>query len=207
MSVAGIQVAKQFNFQIVQRSKIAVSAFGGENVVPSAVPIESSLTKSSSGRDQSLIASRLAYFVQSDEIARSQRSYAPTGGFQIIDQERFLDLEFVCQTAGLDNPGKIRGLDLPIRDRARDTKACLRGAHSRGIYKFRDDLIQTGITLAGEDGCGYQIKLPVTDIKEGQSCVGASDVARQDHLSKFLQCRPSRSSSSSESFGPQLPAG
>src|SRR6267378_2078584 len=104
----------------------------------------------------------------------------------------------------LDNPRKIRGLYLPIRNRACDAKTCLSRMNPRGLNKLGDNLVQPGVMPAGEDGCSNQAKLPVTNIKKRQPCVGTSDVASQNHLSKFLQCRPSRSSNSSESFGPQL---
>src|SRR5712692_9773308 len=40
-----------------------------------------------------------------------------------------------------------------------------------------------------------------------EACVRSPDIGRQNHFSKFLQRRPSRSISSSDSFGPQVPAG
>ena len=59
---------------------------------------------------------------------------------------------------------------------------------------------------AGKDGCRDKAESAICDVEECQPAVRASDVAGQNHLSKFLQWRPSRSSRSSASFGPQVPA-
>ncbi len=58
---------------------------------------------------------------------------------------------------------------------------------------------------AGEDALRHQMQMPVLGLKIGQPSMGAANIAGQNHFSKFLQRRPSRSSSSSASFGPQVP--
>ena len=73
------------------------------------------------------------------------------------------------------------------------------------FYELSDDLIQACVATAGENGELRQFVFVILDIEKGQAGIGASDVSGQDHFSKFLQWRPSRSSSSSESFGPQVP--
>ena len=56
------------------------------------------------------------------------------------------------------------------------------------VDKFGYDLVQAGILAAGENGSRNQIGTwPFVDIEERQPCIGASDVACQNHFSKFLQ--------------------
>ena len=50
------------------------------------------------------------------------------------------------------------------------------------------------------------MRWPFCDLKIRESSIGAANIAGENHFSKFLQRRPSRSSSSSASFGPQVPA-
>ena len=73
------------------------------------------------------------------------------------------------------------------------------------VHKLADDLAKFAVLAAGEGALGHQAQVPVLGLKISQPSVGATNVAGQDHFSKFLQRRPSRSSSSSASFGPQVP--
>ena len=56
MSIARVEITKQFHLQIVRRREVAVSTLGGKYVMPGAVPIEAALTEAGSGGDQCLIA-------------------------------------------------------------------------------------------------------------------------------------------------------
>ena len=58
---------------------------------------------------------------------------------------------------------------------------------------------------AGKDTLGSNRQVAVLRLKVGESSVRASYIAGENHFSKFLQRRPSRSSSSSASLGPQVP--
>src|SRR5271168_3702572 len=59
MSEANEQVAKQFDFQFVPWSEVAVSAFTGEDVLLLSIPNEASFAETGSGRDHGLIAHKI----------------------------------------------------------------------------------------------------------------------------------------------------
>ena len=57
----------------------------------------------------------------------------------------------------------------------------------RGVDELGHDLVQTGILASRIDGGRDQIELAVRGIEKCQPGMGAADVARQNHFSKFLQ--------------------
>ena len=204
---ADAKIVKQLHFKRISRSEVSVAAFAGENIVAHAVPVHPSLAQSGACGDDSLIANRFsADLIERDHILGVERGNAPRIGFKIVDQESFLDLEFVGQALGFDDPWKIGGFYPAVADWTCNAEACGVGTKVRGIDKFGHDLVQSGIFAAGENGSGNQIEAAIHDIKECQSRVGASDVACQNHFSKSLHRRLSRSSNSSASLGPQVPA-
>ena len=219
VSVTRVQVAEQFDLPVVERSKIAVAAFGGEDMMARAVPEEAALAESGAGRDNALIARGLggnAIKRRPDPPATSAAIPQPVASRSLI-KVVLLRLSSSAKRRDSMVQGRLEVSTRPlVTGPATPKQACV-GLNSRCAHKLGDDLIQTGIPPAGENGCRHQIQLAILCIaalriaalyiKEGQPCVGASDVARQNHLSVFLQCRPSRSSSSSDSLGPQLPAG
>ena len=184
-----------------------MAAFAGENVMPGAIPVHSGFAQSGSGGDHRLVADRLSlHLVERNHILGVESGNAPGIGFEIVDQEGLFDLEFIGQTLGLDDPGKIGSFHPAVAHRASNAEASGVRMQVRSIDKFGHDLIQAGILAAGKDGCGDQAEAAIDSVEECQPGVGASDVACQNHFSKFLQWRPSRSSRSSASFGPQVPA-
>src|SRR5579863_7245445 len=184
-----------------------MAAFGGENVVLRPVPIHAGFPESGAGGNYSLVAYGISfYLVERNYVLGIERRNSPGVGLKIINQNCLFQFEFVSETLGLDDPGKVGGFNPAVANRASHAEASGIGTHLCGIYKLRDDLIQAGIFAAGKDGCRNQAEVAVDNIEERQPCIGPSDVACQDHLSKFLQWRPSRSSNSSASFGPHVPA-
>ncbi len=73
------------------------------------------------------------------------------------------------------------------------------------IQKFADNFSEFAVLAAGKDTFGHQTQMPILGLKISQPRIGATNIAGQNHFSKFLQRRPSRSSSSSASFGPHVP--
>src|SRR5258708_18231496 len=208
VAVTGVQVTVEFDLQLILRTEVGMAAFGGEKVVAFAVPEKAAFAEAGAGGNDAVVPGSLGgNAVQWNPILAGQSGDSPAGGLEVVDQSCVLEIEFVSEAARFDGPRKIRSLNPAIVDGAGDTETSPERPNARSADKLGDDLIQAGIPPAGENGCCYQIELAILYIKEGQSCVGASDGARQDHLSVSLQCRPSRSISSSDSFGPQLPAG
>src|SRR4029077_19116897 len=56
MAETGRQVTKQVDFQFVAGSEVTVAAYGGEDVVAVAVPVEAGFSQAGSGGDHCLIA-------------------------------------------------------------------------------------------------------------------------------------------------------
>ncbi len=165
-----------------------MSALAGENVVFGAVPIHSGLPKSGSGGDHRLIAHRLPLdLVECDHVFGLESGNAPGIGFEIINQESFLDLEFVGQALGFNDPGKIRRLYPPVAHRARNAKTGCVGMQLGRIHELGHDFVQAGVIATGKDGSGNQAEAAVHGIEKCQPSVGTSNVACQNHFSKSLQ--------------------
>ncbi len=114
-------------------------------------------------------------------------------------------MDFLGQARLLDYPGQVGGFDAAVTHRARDAEAGGFRARSRFREKTGDDLAEFVVLAAGIDPLGDQLQVPVAGLKVRQPGIGSTNIAGQDHLSRFLQRRPSRSRSSSASFGPQVP--
>ena len=69
------------------------------------------------------------------------------------------------------------------------------------------DLIQFAIFPAGKNVFVDSREMAIRLAVQAEACVSTPNICCQNHFSKFLHRRPSRSMSSSESFGPQTPAG
>src|SRR5436190_9596792 len=201
----GPQIIEEFDLKIVHRGKVAVAAFRGEHMMTCSIPIKASLAKAGSGGDYGLVPAGFGDVVQRNYVAGGERANAPASGFKVVDQQGLMDMEFIGEALRLNDPWEVRGLHSSVGNRAGNSETRALRLHAGGFDELDDNLVEPRILLAGKNGGRQQIKFSIPHIKEGQPCVGASDVARQNHLSEFLQCRPSRSSSSSESFGPQLP--
>src|SRR5580698_5146698 len=184
-----------------------MATFGGEDVMFRSVPIHAGLPESGAGGDYSLVAYGISfYLVQRNDVFGIERRNSPRVGLKIINQNCLFQFEFVGETLRLDDPGKVGGFNPAVANRASHAEASGIGMNFCGMDKLGDNLIQAGVFAAGKHGSGNQAEMAVDNIEERQPCIGPSDVACQDHLSKFLQWRPSRSSNSSASFGPHVPA-
>ena len=109
------------------------------------------------------------------------------------------------QSRLLDDPRQVRSLDASVAHRTGDPEA--RRVRTRaGIFQeLVHDLAELAVLAAGKDALRHQAQVPVLGLKISQPSIGPTNIAGQNHFSKFLQRRPSRSSSSSASFGPQVP--
>src|SRR5215470_1576660 len=200
------EVAKQIDLKLGSRSKIGVAAFGGKNVVAVAVPVEPSFSEAGPSRDHSLISSgRPFHAVQGNQIFFLQAGNSPGIRFKIIDQQSRGQLKFACQPGGFNRPGKIGGLDLSISHWAGYAKTSSVGERPLRLDELGNDLVESAMLLAGENSLGGNCQVAVLSLEICKPRIGTTNIAGEDHFSKFLQRRPSRSSSSSASFGPQVP--
>ena len=143
--------------------------------------------------------------IKRNQILRAESSNAPRIRFEIIDQQRGGQLNLFRKAGLVDDPRKVRNLDASVVDRPCDAEACNLRPRRRVREKLGNNLPQFAVFAAGKDAFGNQLEMAILGLKIGQSSVGSPNIAGQDHFSKFLQRRPSRSSSSSASFGPQVP--
>ena len=75
----------------------------------------------------------------------------------------------------------------------------------RVFQELNNDFAKFAMFAAGKHTFKHSMEVPVLWVKKSQPGIGPTDIAGQNHFSKFLQRRPSRSSNSSESFGPHVP--
>ena len=102
----------------------------GENVVLRTIPVHSRFAQSRAGGNHRLIAERDSLdLVERNQIFGVERGDAPGGGFEIVDENRLLDVEFVGQALGLDDPGKIGGFHPAVAHRAGHAEAGRVGMH------------------------------------------------------------------------------
>src|SRR5580658_454661 len=205
MAIAAREESQKFDLQLPLRREIHMSALAGENLMLAAVPEQSRFPQARSRRDDRLIPNRGRNSIQRKQILRGERANTPRTCFQIIDQESGGQLNLFRQAGLFNDPGKVRGLDPSIVYRAGNSKTRNLGPGDSASQELGDNLTQFAVFAAGKDSLGNHPEMAVLWLKIGQSSVGSSNIAGQDHFSKFLQWRPSRSSSSSASFGPQVP--
>ncbi len=205
MSVTARQKPQQFDLQIALGCEIRVSALAGKHLMLAAVPEQPGFSQAGSGRDHRLIAIRRHHLVKRDQILRAEGPNSPRIGFEIIDQQSGGQLNLFRQTGLVDDPGKVRSFDASIVDRSCDAETSSLGPRRRVGEELRNNLTQFAVFAAGKNALGNQPKMAVLGLKIGESSVGAANIAGQYHFSKFLQRRPSRSNSSSASFGPHVP--
>src|SRR5215469_1876101 len=148
-----LQIAQQVHLQFVAGSKVTVPAFTGKHVMLPAVPVHAGFAQTRTGGNDRLISHRMAvHLVQGDHIARLENSNAPGVGFQIVDEQRFLDFELVGKNFGFDEPGQVRGFYLAVAHGTGDAEAGNFGAELGALDKLGDDLVQPREVTAGEDG-------------------------------------------------------
>src|SRR5215472_267872 len=169
-SVARPQMLEQLDLNVVDRGKVRVASLGGKNVMPLAIPVKPAFPEPGAGGDDSLIPLDVILLedaVQRNQITRRQSSDAPAGRFEVVDQGGFREIEFQRESARLDNPWQIRGFYSAVGHRSGDTEAGLRGLKARSPHKFRDDLVQAGVPLAGENGEFCQVVVTAIYLVEG----------------------------------------
>jgi len=187
-----------------------MAAFAGKHMIALAVPVKAGFPEARTGGDHGLIPGGLSLnLIKVDQVVAAQRGNAPGVGFEVIDKLNVTKSKNRCQLRGLDHPGKIRRFRAPVDHRPGDAEA---GGLRFGFFlccqligKFRNDLIQTAVLAAGEYGFDDLFQFSGLNFVKRQTRVGSTYVPGKNHFSKFLQPRPSLVSSSSASFGPQLP--
>src|SRR5258708_15078579 len=141
------------------------------------------------------------------QVTGGQPTRPPAAGLQFMDQHGGWRVYLFREARLFHNPGKVRGLDPPVENRTGDSETRNLGTHARIVEKFSHNLAEFAMFLAGEDSLRNQTEGSILGMKIRQPSTGSPNIAGQDHFSKFLQRRPSRSRSSSASFGPHVPAG
>src|SRR5580692_1510971 len=120
-----------------------MATLGGEYAISRSVPIHSGLAQSGAGGDDGLVALGVSFhLVQRHDIFRIESGNAPRVGFEIVDENRLLQIEFVGETRGLNDPGKIGGFNPPVANRARYAKAGSIRMQLCSLDELGDDLIQ-----------------------------------------------------------------
>src|SRR5579864_6292315 len=114
-------------------------------------------------------------------------------------------MDLLGESGLLDHPRQVGSFNTPVAHRTGDSKTrCLR-TRSRVIQELAYDLAQFTVLTAGENALGHQSQMSILGLEISQPGIGPTNIAGQNHFSKFLQRRPSRSSNSSASFGPHVP--
>src|SRR5215469_1492526 len=169
-SVARPQMLEELDLNVVDRGEVGVASLGGKNVMPLAIPVKAAFPEPGAGGDDGLIpldVFLLENAVQRNQITRRQSSDAPAGRFEVVDQGGFGEIEFQGKPACLDNPWQVRGFYSSVGHRSGDTEAGLRGLKARGPHEFRNDLVQAGVSLAGENGEFCQVVVTAIHFVEG----------------------------------------
>src|SRR5258708_31896620 len=175
-------------------------------MMPASIPEESGFSESSSRSDHCLIAhGRSAHMVQRNEVLVSQRTNAPRTGFEIVNQQGGRKMNLLGESRLPDHPRQIGSLDTSVPHRSRDAEAGSLWTRAGCVNELAHNFPEFAVLAAGKGALGHQSQVPVLGLKISQPSVSAANIAGQDHFSKFLQRRPSRSSKSSASFGPQVP--
>src|SRR5437868_12482186 len=108
-------------------------ALGREHVVALARPVKASFPESSACGNHRMVTLRNADVIKRDKMLGSQRPDTPTGSFKIVDQEGSVDLQFIRQSSGFNDPGQVRRFHATISDRTGNTETRLRRMRARGI--------------------------------------------------------------------------
>src|SRR5579872_1813073 len=203
--VPRLKEAQQFDLQLSLGSEIGVAALAGKNVMPAAIPEQPSFAEPGSRSNYRLIAGGPAHTVQWDQIRFRERSNSPSAGFEIVNEKSCRKMNLFGEPRLLYDPGKVRSLHPPVAHRARNSKTGSFRLRAGVIQETADDLAKFAVLAAGKHALRHQSQMSVLWLKISQPRIGTTNIAGQNHFSKFLQRRPSRSSNSSASFGPQVP--
>ena len=105
----------------------------------------------------------------------------------------------------LNYPGQVRSFHSPVAHRTGNAEACHFRTGSGFVEKVADNFAEFAMFAAGKNSFRDEPQVPILGLKISQPGIGPTNIAGQNHFSKFLQRRPSRSRSSSASFGPHVP--
>ncbi len=199
------QVLQKLDLDVVLGGELGVSAFAGERMMTETVPVKSGFAQPGSRRNHGGVAFGLARpFAQGDEVLRLQRVNSVGEGFEVVDQTDAAQLQLRGQFARVNGPRQVRNLAAASSDRTCDSKARRLRWNALGPGEVGNNFGQAAVLLAGIDFLDHALQAIALGLEGRESRVGGADVARKDHAI-FLQCRPSRSMRSSDSFGPHEP--
>src|SRR5207237_5697768 len=103
-------------------------------------------------------------------------------------------------------PRKIRDLAFSAAHWTCHGETCVLRRNSFGAHEVADDICESAVILTVINFFDDKRKLVAFRSKCRNAAVRSADVTSENHQI-FLHVRPSRSNSSSDSLGPQLPAG
>jgi hypothetical protein len=104
-----LQVAQQGDFALRARRVAPVPAFGGNRVVPCAVPEQQGLAQAGPQRDHGDVAPALGSLsrVQDREVIRCEEKHAKGRRFDVVEKPRAARAGPVCQRVLFDAPREI----------------------------------------------------------------------------------------------------
>src|SRR5581483_11018270 len=111
-------------------------------------------------------------------------------------------MKLISETRLLNHPWKIGCFNAPVADGPCDSKTRGLRMCSGIMQKLPDNFPEFVVLAAWKNALRNQTKMTVLGLKICKPGIGPANIAGQNHFSKFLQRRPSRSSNSSASLGP-----
>src|ERR1700682_2876757 len=164
-----------------------MTAFRRNHAVARAIPKKNALAQSGARSQQrerpALNGSTL---IQNAKIFGRKMLQAVGGGAEIVYQNNGLHFEFAGQRFGINNPGKVGGVNTVVNDRAGNAKSrgtdFILGQKRGGLAgKFLDDQIKLRKTFTGKTLAKNHLQLAVFLRKERQIAFRTAHIARKNH--------------------------
>src|ERR1700733_1645336 len=114
-------------------------------------------------------------------------------------------MNFFREARLLNHPWQVRSFHSTVTHRTCNAEARDFRTRSRFVEKLADNFSKFAVFAARKNSLRDEPQMPILGLKISQPGIGPPNIAGQNHFSKFLQRRPSRSRSSSASFGPHVP--
>ena len=181
------QKPQQLDLQFVPRSKVGVPALGRDRMILLPVPIHAGFAQTGSRRNDHRVAGRVRRTgIEHRDVFRLEAGDPVRHGLQVVDHPHVGNPQRGGQLALVNDPGQVHRRAPPILDGPRTAKA---GGLDRGrmlLEELLHNLVQSLIAAAGIRLQRPHLELPrVVLVDEGQACVRAADIARQDHAGVF----------------------
>src|SRR5262245_35888680 len=122
------EIAQEVCLSLIAWSKISVSAFTGKGMMLQAVPIEPSLSQSSTGSNNGGVALYTSNaLVEHHKVLSLEHCHAMSIGFQVVEQRDRGNTELRSQLLRIDDPRQVRRFTTTVNHRAGDAEAGLSG--------------------------------------------------------------------------------